>query len=89
MDKYNHIRFCIFFGQHFVVLAMLFMLLRSNEEPDLAIRWMFQLSAAVMMMFVGGEVFVVARGGRLFGTRVVHMTDGTDDHEGIVQFEIN
>ena len=77
ITKPNHIRFYIFFGQHFLALFMLFTLLfTQNDEHDSVIKWMFKLSALVMMTFIGGEVFVVARGGKVFGGRVMGDTTG-------------
>jgi hypothetical protein len=79
ITKPNHIRFYIFFAQHFLALFMLFTLLfTQNDEHDSVVKWMFKLSTLMMTTFVGGEVFVVARGGRMFGARPIE--DSIGDH---------
>ncbi len=50
------------------------------------VRWMFQLSLLVMMTFIGGEVFVVARGGRVFGSKLRGIDDVSQAQEAILEF---
>lgn len=67
------------------------MLLRllGNEENDHVIKWMFQLSSIILFTFVGGEVYVATRGGRIFGTKLMDYDQIDQNYEDILEFQVN
>ena len=69
IQDHNKLRLSLFLAQHLFAILMLLRLL-AEHESDQVVKWMFQLSTGTIFSFGCGEAYIVAKGGRLFGSKL-------------------